>query len=231
MKKHTLNGEIRKIFGRKNKQLRQKNMVPATVYGKKTTSMSISVGSDDFTKVFAEVGESGLVELSVGNEKLPVLVNNVQVHPVTRNILHVEFHKVDLKEKVHAKVPLEFVGEAQAVAQKLGALLTLVDEIEVEALPTDLPEKITVDVTKLANINDEIKISELKISTGVTVISEPTQSVVRVTELVSKQAEAQEAAQAAESAAAKEASAEAAVPPTEAAAATPAPEAKPKTEK
>ena len=212
MKKHTLNGETRDVFGRKTKNLRRKGMIPATIYGKKIKSASVSLKNDDFVKVYADAGESGLIELSVGDEKYPVLVNSVQVHPVNRSILHVEFHKVDLKEKVHAKVPLEFTGEAQAVAQKVGALLTLIDEIEVEALPTELPDKITVDVVKLANINDEIKISDLKIPDGVTVISDISQSVIRVTELVSKQAEAEAAAEAAQAAAAKEIAQAQAVP-------------------
>jgi large subunit ribosomal protein L25 len=141
-------------------------------------------------------------------------------------VLHIEFHKVDLKEKVEATVPLEFTGEAPAVTQKIGALLTMVDEIQVEALPMDLPEKITVDVSKLSNLNDELKISDLKVPAGVTVVTSPEQVIVRVTEMVSKQAEAEAAAEAAQSAAAKEAQAEAA-PAAAPAAQAPATETKP----
>jgi len=134
----------------------------------------------------------------------PVLVHHVQRDPVRNTILHVEFHQVDLKEKVHANVPLSLVGEALAVTQKVGVLLSLLSEIEVEALPTDLPEKIEVDVAALAEVGQELKVSDLHVPSGVTVLSDATISVVKVGELVSKEAEEQAAA---EVAAAEEAAA------------------------
>jgi len=119
---------------------------------------------------------------------------------------------VDLKEKVHAKVPLELVGDAPAVVGKIGVLLTLLDEVDVEALPMDLPEKITVDVSKLAEVNQEVKVGELKISTGVTVLTDKDQSIVRVSALISKEAEAEAAAEAVAKAAAAAEAAAATVP-------------------
>ncbi|MCX6793945.1 MAG: 50S ribosomal protein L25 [Candidatus Gottesmanbacteria bacterium] len=212
MKKYSLTAEIRDIFGRKVKQLRTLGRIPATVYGKNVKSVSVVVSAEAFDKVYTEAGETGLVELSVGRDIRPVLVHTLQKDPVSNHLLHIEFHQVDLKEKVHAKVPLELTGDAPAVVGKIGVLLTLIDEVEVEALPTDLPEKITVDVSKLAEVNREVKVSELKIPAGVTVLTDKDQSVVRVGALISKEAEAEAAAEAAEAAAAA-AEAAAATPP------------------
>lgn len=227
MKKHTLKGESREIVGRKVKKLRADGLLPVTVYGKKVDSQNLVVSASDFAKTYMETGETGLIELAVGSDLKPVLVHHVQRDPVRNTILHVEFHQVDLKEKVHANVPLVLVGEAPAVAQKVGVLLTLLSEIEVEALPTDLPEKIEVDVTSLAEVGQELKVSDLRAPSGVAVLSDAAISVVKVGELVSKEAEEQAAAEvaAAEEAAAPaegEAPAEDAEKPAEASAEKPA---------
>lgn len=217
MKKHSLPAEIRDVVGRKVKNLRKTGKIPATVYGKNVKSMSVAVGADAFEKVYKAAGETGLVELAVGRDLRPVLVHTLQKDPVTNQLLHIEFHQVDLKEKVHATVPLELVGDAPAVTGKVGVLLSLIDEVEVEALPMDLPEKITVDVTKLAEVNQEVKVGELNVPAGVTLLTDKDQSVVRVGALISKEAEAEAAAEAAAAAAAA----------AEAAAAAPAAEAPP----
>lgn len=202
MKKYALKAEVRDIVGRKVKQLRALGRIPATVYGKNVKSVSVAVQADAFEKVYQEAGETGLVELSVGSNTRPVLVHTLQRDPVSNHLLHIEFHQVDLKEKVHAKVPLELVGDAPAVVGKVGVLLTLIDEVEVEALPTDLPEKLIVDVTKLAEVNQEVKVGELTVPSGVTILTDKDQFVVRVGALISKEAEAEAAAEAAAAAAA-----------------------------
>lgn len=224
MKKYSLKADIRDIVGRKVKQLRKSGQIPATVYGKNVKSISVSVLADAFEKVYQEAGETGLVELSVGGDTRPVLVHTLQRDPVSNRLLHIEFHQVDLKEKVHAKVPLELTGDAPAVIGKVGVLLTLIDEVEVEALPTDLPEKLTVDVSRLADVNQEVKVGELKIPSGVTFLTDKDQSVVRVGALISKEAEAEAAAEAAAAAAAA-AEAAAAAPPAGGAPAEAAPPA------
>jgi large subunit ribosomal protein L25 len=202
MKKHSLTAQTRDIVGRKVKNLRAQGQIPATVYGKNVKSISVAIQSSAFEKVYKEAGETGLVELAVGKDLRPVLVHTLQRDPVTNSLLHIEFHQVDLKEKVHTKVPLELTGDAPAVVGKVGVLLRLIDEVEVEALPTDLPDKLTVDVSKLAEVNQEVKVGELKIPSGVSVLTDKDQSVVRVGALISKEAEAEAAAEAAAAAAA-----------------------------
>lgn len=197
MKKHTLKAQKREMVGRKVKKLRQAGNLPATVYGKKLESENLIISTPDFTKVFAEAGETGLIELILDGETKPVLIHHVQRDPVKDAILHVEFHQVDLKEKVHAKIPLVLVGEAPIVLQKVGVLLSLVTEVEVEALPTDLPEKIEVEVSGLTEVDQELKVSDLHIPAGVTLLSDGTVGVVKIGALVSKAVEEQAAADAA----------------------------------
>ena len=203
MKKHILKAEKRTIVGRKVKALRAQGKLPGTVYGNGVKSISVTVDTDAFAKIFDDAGKSGLIELSVGGDVRPVLVHDVQVHAVSGNPLHIEFHQVDLKEKVKAVVPLEFIGEAPAVVNKVGALLTVSDEVEVEALPTDLPEHIAVDMSSLADLGQELNVSDLKISSGVTVLTDPNVVIVKVGSLISREAEAEAAAEAAASEAAK----------------------------
>ena len=228
MKKYTLHGEKRELVGRKVKNLRAKGVVPATVYGKKIPSENIAINASDFLKMYASAGETGLVELTVGSVVSPVLVHTVQKHAVTSELLHVEFYQVDLKEKVHTKVPVVLIGDSVAVAEKKGVLLTISTEVEVEALPAELPEKIEVDVTGLAEVDQELKVSDLKVPQGVTVLTDQEVIVVKVGELVSKAAEEQAAAEeaAAESATAEASAEQATDKPAESATAEKSPEEK-----
>jgi len=231
MKKHILNAQTRTLIGRKVKKLRKEGLIPATVYGKKMDSESLTIKKDEFEKIFSEAGETGLIELTVGKVVHPVLINTVQRSAVDKFPLHVEFHKVDLTEKVHAKVPVEIIGTAQIIVDKAGGLLTLLHVVVGVGLPANLPEKIEIDVAGLNTVGDELTVASIKAPTGVVILTDPALGIVRVAALVSKQAEEEAAQEAAAAAEAKVEAAEAAGTPAEATAAAPAevkaPEAKP----
>lgn len=209
MKAHTLIGKKRDLVGRKVKKLRVLGTVPATVYGKKLASFSVSVSAADFKKVYQEAGETGLIELSIDKIVHPVLIHNVQIDPVDESLLHVEFYQVDLKVKVKTKVPLLMVGESPAVTERKGVILSLLTEIEVEALPAELPENIEVDISTLADVGQEINVSQLNVPKSVAMLTDLSVVVVKVDALVSKEAEAQ-AAEAEAAAAETQAAAESA---------------------
>lgn len=231
MKKYTLQAQKREVTGRQVKKLRRQGQLPATIYGKKVASVSVTVRASDFAKVYEEAGETGLVELTLEGKLRPVLIHNVQKHPVTSRPLHVEFYQVDLKEKVRTEVPVVVVGESPAVAQKVGVILTLLNEVEVEALPADLPEKITVDVSALSEVDQELRVGDLKVPSGVSILTEANVVVVKVGALVSKEAEAEAVAEAAAAAtAAAEALPEAEAPEAPAEPTTPPSAPPPKTE-
>jgi large subunit ribosomal protein L25 len=157
--------EKREITGRKVSQLRRQGILPANVFGKKTTSQSIQLPKSEFIKVYNEVGETGLIDLVIDGETKPrpVLVSDVTVNPVSDLILHVDFHQVDLTQKVTATVPLEATGESPAVKEKDALMLMAYSELEVEALPADLPDVIEVDLSGLVEFGDTVQAKDLKV--------------------------------------------------------------------
>jgi len=199
MEKHILKAVKRTLVGRKVSSLRKQGITPANIYGKNIKSAAVQVNVKDFIQVFKQAGETGLVELQLEDKKLPVLIHNIQVDPITEEPLHVDFYQVNLKEKVNAAVKLDIIGESVAVKDKIGVLLNLLSEIEVEALPGDLPENIKVDVSNLKTVDETIKVKDLKLSDKVKIITDGELDVVKVVPLVSKEAEkmAQEEAAAA----------------------------------
>jgi large subunit ribosomal protein L25 len=183
MDKYTLKVEARKILGRKVKKLRAEGVLPANIYGANTKSQPVSVLIKEFEKVYDKVGETGLVELTIGKAQKPVLIHNVQVDPVEGRYLHADFLQVDLKKKVEASVPVEIVGESPAEKQGLGTVVVQLDEIEVEALPTDLPEKFEIDISNLSEVDQAVFVRDLKVdSSKVEIKNDPEEIVVKVEE-------------------------------------------------
>lgn len=189
MKREKLAVEKRKILGKKVKKLRREGVLPANVYGKNIKSVSVQVSQKEFDKVFKEAGETGLVDLQLEGKILPVLIHNVQTDYLG-NKLHADFFQVNLKEKVKTMVPIVIIGEPKAVTDKVGLLMQIISEVEVEALPEELPEKIEVNVEPLAQVDEQVTVEDLKIAKGVTILTDLTQVVVKISELVSKEAEA-----------------------------------------
>lgn len=207
-KREELKVEKRTVFGKQLKKLRREGILPGNVYGKDFNSTAVQLPTKEFKDVFKIVHETGLVELHINDETLPVLIQNVSIDPVHREPLHADFYKVNLKEKITANIPVVETGEPKAVTDKIGVLLTQLNELEVEALPTDLPEKIEVNVEGLSAIDEEIKVGQIQSPAGVTILNDPEQTVFKIGELVTKEMEEQAAADEAETAAAAEAQSE-----------------------
>jgi len=180
MTKLTLKAEERKMTGRKVRRLRKEGILPANIYGKNVKSVSIQVTHTDFLSVYKDAGETGIVEITLGGKTRPVLVNDLQVDPVTEAVLHVDFFQVNLKEKVTANVPVELIGESPAEKQRLGTLVQQLDEIEVEALPTNLPDKYEFDVSGLAEVDATVTVGDLKAIKDVEILTDKEQIVAKV---------------------------------------------------
>lgn len=231
MKRIKLKVEKRKVLGRKVKRLRKEGFLPVNLYGKGIQSQALQVPLADFEKVFKEAGETQLVELAFDSTVHPVLIHNIQYEPRTGSFLHADFRKVDLKEEVKTMVPVVPLGEPKAVTDKVGLLLQLLSEVEIEALPTNLPEKIEVDVTGLEALDQQITVTDLKVPSSVKIVTDPSQVVFKVGELVTKEVEElvrqeEEAALAAKAEAAAERGEEPETPEV-----APTPEAQPEEEK
>lgn len=181
MQTQILKAEKRKVLGRKVKTLRREGVLPANIYGKKVKSEAVKVDAKDFASVFSKAGETGIVELVLEGKKRPVLIHNVQVHPVTDLAVHADFLQVDLKAKVTAQVPVELTSMSPAEKEGKGTVVQYVDEIEVEALPADLPDKFEIDLSKLSEVDKAVKVGELKVDrTKIEIKNEVDQIIVKV---------------------------------------------------
>jgi large subunit ribosomal protein L25 len=177
----SLKAKLRKVKGTAYRASQEENTIPAVLYGHETENLSLEVDRKEFEKVYKEVGET-LIDLDIEGKKYSVLIYDEQVHPLTQELLHVDFYQPNLKEEVETEVPLELVGEAPAL--KLGGtLISNMKEIPVSALPKDLPSKIVIDVSSLITFDDAITVKDIKVSEGVTIeIENPDEIIVQVVE-------------------------------------------------
>lgn len=177
-----LQAQKRNIKDKKAQALRNEGRLPAVLYGHKIASQPLTLNAKDFSKVFREAGEAELVDLQLeGEEPVKVLIKNIQRDPVSEALIHADLYQVELTEKVTTKVPIRFSGESLAVKSGQALLLTLLTEIEVEALPLELPSAINLDVSPLQNIGDHLAVKDLSINREkVTVRHEPKDIVVKL---------------------------------------------------
>lgn len=176
----TLSTKLRTIFGRQTKHIRNQGQIPAVVYGPGVKNFSIEVDEKEFRKVFSKAGESSLIELLVDGVKKPVLVNKIQKDPVSDRIIHIDFFQASLKEEVEVMVPLVFEGVAPAEKDLGGTLNKNFLEIEVKALPQNLPQAIKVDISGLKTFEDRILVGDLTIPANVVVLKKPDEVVAQV---------------------------------------------------
>ncbi len=174
--------EKRDRLGKKARNVRAEGKLPANVYGKDLASMSIQIDGKAFKKALQAAGLTQVIYLGVDKEEIPSMIQNVQTDPVTDVFIHAEFKKVNLSIKLEAQVPVIVVGESEAVAQNKGDMMTLVNSLYVEALPTDMPQEIEVDISDLKEIGDEVKVSDLKKAGNYTITDEAETVIIRIAE-------------------------------------------------
>lgn len=179
-KKIVLNVEKREKRGRSVRS--SKTSIPAVVYGFGMENEVVSADKVDFTRVFSKTGKSSVLELKIDAKKaLNVLIHDLQYHPVSGEVSHIDFLQVNMKELVEAEIPLVFVGESSAVKEKGGILVKVIDNVSVEALPDDLPNEIEVDLSKLADFEDHITIGDIKVDDKVKLLMDEEVIVALVT--------------------------------------------------
>jgi large subunit ribosomal protein L25 len=169
--------------------LRKSGEIPAVFYGMGKVSTPISVPTVLFKKVWREAGESSAIKISTPSGDIDVLIQEVQVDPVTDEPIHVDFLAIDMKKKIQVKVPLEFVGVSNAVKTGLGNLVKVLYEIEIEALPSDLPHNLSVDISKLETLDSNITVSDLKLPAGVVAITNGDEVVASIVAQVEEKEE------------------------------------------
>ena len=173
--------ESRKETGKAARGLRALGKVPAVMYGHGAKSSPLAAPSRELEKVFARAGGNQIVELKIdGSTKKNAIIHDVQMDVRTGHIVHADFYLVRMDEKIKASVPLHFTGESTAVYQQEGTLLRPLEAIEVEALPGDLPENIEVDIAVLDDFDKSITVADLKIPSGVELLTPEEELVAKV---------------------------------------------------
>ncbi|MBI2867911.1 MAG: 50S ribosomal protein L25 [Chloroflexi bacterium] len=170
----------RKTFRKRVRYLRRQGVIPANIYGAGTPSRALEVDKSAFLKVLTRAGHNTPVKLTIEGEGEPetAFIWKVQRHPVTEEILHADFYKLDFTKPVEVNIPLHLVGEAPAV--RLGAtIIQGLAELHVECLPTAIPRFIEVNVATLTELDQHLSVKDLQVPSGVTVLSRPDLTVVR----------------------------------------------------
>lgn len=190
MDRLALKADERKILGKGVKKLRAEGQLPAHVFGKGLENETVSVDGKTFLKTYKEAGATGVIDLKIGQDKVrPVMVKEIQYNPVTGEPVHIDFYQVNLSVKVTVPVPLELVGEEpEKVHLGEAILLQTLNEVQVEALPNDLIEKIEVDTSVLKEIDDAITVGQLNYDRStLNVLAEPEEIVVKLAPAVSEE--------------------------------------------
>lgn len=181
MEKIVLKTEARETNTRTAKSVIHAGKVPAELYGHNINNLHLSVDKIEFEKVLKKAGESTLIELVLPDNKTRnVLIQDVSRHYLTSQPIHVDFYEVKMTEKLKANVAIEFIGESHAVKALGGTLVKVVNEVEVECLPTDLPHLIEVDISVLKTFEDQILIKDLPVSEKVTILADSEEVVATV---------------------------------------------------
>ncbi|RME59850.1 50S ribosomal protein L25, partial [Candidatus Parcubacteria bacterium] len=178
--------------GKSVKLLRAEGLIPAELYGRGIENAHLIVEESEFRKVFREAGENTVIDLIVDGEKRKVLIHDVQRHYLKGTILHVDFYQIREDEKVTARVPLKFRGESPAVKEKGALLNKAITEVEVRALPGDLPKEIDVDLAALDEVDKSIYIRDLSIPRGVEITLDPDTVVATAMEREPEQEESKQ---------------------------------------
>jgi len=176
-----LKASARQPLGKRSRRMLREGKLPAIVYGHNTEATPITLDKLEFQKVFLKSGRTQLVDLVLdGDRTEKVLVREIQTHPRRLGPIHVDFYQVNLEEKIRVEVPIHLIGESAAVKRGDADVLQPIHALEVECLPTEIPAEFEVDLTPLAEIDDGMRVSELAVPKGITILADPEELVVKI---------------------------------------------------
>ena len=200
----------REVTGKATKHLRKAGIIPANIYGHHEASEAVQVDALAFDALRRAHKTSGIISLRMdGTGTQTALVRRIQRHPTTSKLLHIDFYRVSLRERIAVKIPLHTVGEAPGVKDEDGVLLHLLDALEVECMAQDIVNALEVDVSSLAHIDDILYAKDVKLPADFTLITDADEPVVKVAATRAEKAEeAEEEKEAAPTAAPAETPAE-----------------------
>lgn len=178
MEKFVIKATKRSVTGKQVKALRRAGQLPAVIYGRHVEPVAISLEAHTAELIFAKLTSSSLVTIDVEGQEFAALVREKQRDYIKRNLTHIDFLAVDLTEKIRTKVRLTYVGASPAVKDYSAVLVHRMDALEVECLPSDLPERITVDISPLREIGNSIRIREIPLPENIVVLDDADDIVI-----------------------------------------------------
>ena len=181
MDKVILKATKRDVVGKQVKAMRRDGQLPAVIYGRHLEPIAISLEAHAAGLALGKLTSSSLVTIDLEGKEYPALVRERQRNFIKGNLTHVDFLAVDLTEKIRATVRLEFVGVSGAVKDYNGVLVKNIEKLEVECLPTDLPERIAVDISALAQIGNSIRVRDLAISDAIRILNDEDETIAVAT--------------------------------------------------
>jgi large subunit ribosomal protein L25 len=181
----------REVLGKGLNKLRTDGLVPGVIHNHGAESIHVALPAGELTRVYREAGKHHPLNLTIDQQKFLALIKDVHYNPVKRQPEHVVFQAIRQDEKVEAEVPVRLDGEIPA--EKVGLMvLHQLDAVQIEALPKDLPDELTVDATQLAELHDKLTVSDIKAPSGVTILTDaehPIATVVETKAMMSEEAE------------------------------------------
>lgn len=176
MREIALSAEMRSRTGKGGaRTARRDGKIPGVMYGPETEPVSLNVNQRELSSVLRHAGRSSIVNLSIGGKESKVLIRELQRDPVTSDVLHVDFHAISMDKPISVSIPISFVGESAGV--KIGGIMqTTMRELAISCLPTNIPDKVEVDVSEL-NIGDSIHVSDITVE-NVEILAEARRTIV-----------------------------------------------------
>lgn len=157
----------REVLGKQVKVLRQKGEIPVSMYGPGDEPINLLANGKEIAKIVKEAGSNKVISVDFDSKKYSVLVREVQHHPVTANILHVSLYRLDMKKPVNVDVPFKIEGISLAVKNNVGFLVNPLDLLPIRALPSEIPDYLVIDISKMDNIGDSVLVKDLVLAKGI----------------------------------------------------------------
>lgn len=175
-----INAQTRTQYGKKTRTLRAQSFIPAIVYGSGKPAVSVTISAYEFVKAYRAAGASTIVDLSTNEGIKKVLIKQVDRHPVSDAVLHVDFQEIDMAKKIRTQIPLVLTGESPAVKMLGGVLVHALDRLDIECLPQDLAHSYEVPLQGLANIGDVIRVRDVSFPSTIHIFTKPDAAIVIV---------------------------------------------------
>ena len=175
-----INAQKRNVTGKQVKALRRQGLLPGVIYGRHIEAFPIQMDAHDASLILDKLTASSLITINVDGEKYNVLMRDRQRDVIFGDLLHVDFLVVSLTEKLRATIELKLAGEAPVADNPEVVITQVLNAIEIEALPQDLPEVIEVDISTLETVDDEITVADLDLGEKITILTDPNEAIVSV---------------------------------------------------